>query len=511
MKNIVLSIAMMASVSAFAQQKATIEIYPEKGNQIIPKEIYGQFAEHLGTCIYGGLWVSEDSKIPNIKGYRTDVFEALKKLKVPVLRWPGGCFADEYHWMDGIGPKENRPRMVNNNWGGTVEDNSFGTHEFLNLCEMLGCEPYISGNVGSGSVEEMAKWVEYMTSEQGSPMAKLRKENGREKPWKVKYFGVGNESWGCGGNMRPEYYADLYRRYSTYCRNYNGNRLFKIASGASDYDYNWTEVLMQNVGHRMDGVSLHYYTVTGWSGRKGSATKFTNEDYYWTMGKCLEIEDVLKRHIAIMDKYDPKKQIALLVDEWGTWWDEEPGTIPGHLYQQNTLRDAFVASLTLDVFHKYTDRVKMTNIAQIANVLQSMILTKDDKMVLTPTYHVFEMYNVHQDATYLPLNLECNYKVVRDNREVPMVSATASRKDGLTHISLSNVDLNEEQEITIKLDGMNIKSVSGRILTSDKIDDYNSFENPDVVCPKEFKGAKISKNTLKVKLPAKSIVTLELK
>ena len=350
-----------------------------------------------------------------------------------------------------------------------------------------------------------------MTSEQGSPMAKLRKENGREKPWKVKYFGVGNESWGCGGNMRPEYYADLYRRYSTYCRNYNGNRLFKIASGASDYDYNWTEVLMQNVGHRMDGVSLHYYTVTGWSGSKGSATKFTNEDYYWTMGKCLEIEDVLKRHIAIMDKYDPKKQIALMVDEWGTWWDEEPGTIPGHLYQQNTLRDAFVASLTLDVFHKYTDRVKMTNIAQIANVLQSMILTKDDKMVLTPTYHVFEMYNVHQDATYLPLNLECNYKVVRDNREVPMVSATASRKDGLTHISLSNVDLNEEQEITIKLDGMNIKSVSGRILTSDKIDDYNSFENPDVVCPKEFKGAKISKNTLKVKLPAKSIVTLELK
>lgn len=289
------------------------------GKQIINKEIYGQFAEHLGTCIYGGLWVGEDSSIPNIKGYRKDVFEALKDLKVPVLRWPGGCFADEYHWMDGIGPREKRPRMVNNNWGGTVEDNSFGTHEFLNLCEMLGCEPYISGNVGSGSVEEMAKWVEYMTSEQGSPMAKLRLENGREKPWKVKYFGVGNESWGCGGSMRPEYYADLYRRYSTYCRNYDGNRLFKIASGASDYDYNWTEVLMKNVGHRMDGLSLHYYTVLGWSGSKGSATKFNNEDYYWTMGKCREIEDVLKRHIAIMDKYDPQKQIGLMVDEW------EPG------------------------------------------------------------------------------------------------------------------------------------------------------------------------------------------
>ena len=487
MKNTLLALALLAGVPAFSQQNANIEIYPEKGNQIIPKEIYGQFAEHLGTCIYGGLWVGEDSSIPNVDGYRTDVLEA------------------------GIGPKENRPRMVNNNWGGTVEDNSFGTHEFLNLCEMLGCEPYISGNVGSGSVEEMAKWVEYMTSEQGSPMAKLRKENGREKPWKVKYFGVGNESWGCGGSMRPEYYSDLYRRYSTYCRNYNGNVLFKIASGASDYDYDWTETLMKNIGHRMDGVSLHYYTVTGWEGSKGSATEFTNDDYYWTMGKCLEIEDVLKRHIAIMDKYDPKKQIALMVDEWGTWWDQEPGSIPGHLYQQNTMRDAFVASLSLDVFHKYTDRVKMTNIAQIANVLQSMILTKDDKMVLTPTYHVFEMYNVHQDATYLPLNLECSYKVVRDNREVPMVSATASRKDGLTHISLSNVSLDEEQEITIKLDGETIKSVSGRILTSEKIDDYNTFEKPNVVCPKEFKGVKISKNVLTVKLPAMSIVTLELK
>ena len=512
MKNAILGLAFCAAMPLFAQQKATVTVHPEQGKQIINKEIYGQFAEHLGTCIYGGLWVGEDSSIPNIKGYRKDVFEALKDLKVPVLRWPGGCFADEYHWMDGIGPREKRPRMVNNNWGGTVEDNSFGTHEFLNLCEMLGCEPYISGNIGSGSVEEMAKWVEYMTSEQGSPMAKLRLENGREKPWKVKYFGVGNESWGCGGSMRPEYYADLYRRYSTYCRNYDGNRLFKIASGASDYDYNWTEVLMKNVGHRMDGLSLHYYTVLGWSGSKGSATKFNDEDYYWTLGKCREIEDVLKRHIAIMDKYDPKKQIGLMVDEWGTWWDEEPGTISGHLYQQNTLRDAFVASLSLDIFHKYTDRVKMTNIAQVVNVLQSMILTKGDKMVLTPTYYVFKMYNVHQDATYLPLDLQCERKIVRDNRIVPMVSATASRdKSGAIHVSLSNVDLEESQEITLTLGDVKAKSVSGQILTSEKIDDYNTFEQPDLVKLADFKGAKLTKNGLVVKLPAKSIVTLEIK
>ena len=511
MKKTLLSLALFVSIPLFAQQKATITVHPEEGEQIIPKEIYGQFAEHLGSCIYGGLWVGEDSPIPNTQGYRNDVLEALKRLKVPVLRWPGGCFADEYHWRDGIGPRENRPKLVNNNWGGTVEDNSFGTHEFLNLCELLGCEPYVSGNVGSGSVEELAKWVEYMTAGEGSPMAKLRKENGREKPWKVKYLGVGNESWGCGGSMRPEYYSDLYRRYATYCRNYNGNQLFKIASGASDYDYNWTDVLMQNIGTRMNGISLHYYTVADWN-NKGSATQFSPEDYYWTLGKCLEIEMILKRHIAIMDKYDPKKQIALMVDEWGTWWDEEPGTTPGHLFQQNTLRDAFVAAVTLNVFHKYTDRVKMTNIAQIVNVLQSMILTDGPKMVLTPTYHVFEMYNVHQDATFLPMDLKCQQRNVRDDRIIPMVSATASRdKDGVVHISLANVDLEETQSITVNLGSIQPKSVSGRILTADRIDAYNTFDKPDEVAPATFNGAKIEGNGLKIEMPAKSIITLTVK
>lgn len=511
MKQTILCLALCLSFPLMAQREATVAIHPEQGKQVIPKEIYGQFAEHLGSCIYGGLWVGEDSPIPNTKGYRNDVLEALRKLKVPVLRWPGGCFADEYHWMDGIGPQENRPRLVNNNWGGTVEDNSFGTHEFLNLCELLGCEPYVCGNVGSGSVEELAKWVEYMTAEQGGPMAKLRKENGREKPWKVKYIGVGNESWGCGGNMRPEYYADLYRRYSTYCRNYDGNQLFKIASGASDYDYNWTEVLMRNVGGRMDGLSLHYYTVNNWED-KGSATEFTDEDYYETIGKCREIEDVLRRHIAIMDKYDPQKQIGLMVDEWGTWWDEEPGTISGHLFQQNTLRDALVAALTLDIFHRYTDRVRMTNIAQIANVLQAMVLTDGDRMLLTPTYHVFEMYNVHQGATFLPLELTCERRIVRRDRIVPMVSATASRdKEGVIHISLSNIDLNEAQVVTISLDNLPVRSVNGRILTSARIGDHNTFDRPDLVKPEDFKGAKLTSGGLRVELPAKSVVTLTVR
>ena len=511
-KKILVSTLLVACMSLSAQKSATVKIYPEQGKQIIPKEIYGQFAEHLGSCIYGGLWVGEKSDIPNTKGYRTDVLNALKELKVPVLRWPGGCFADEYHWTDGIGPKENRPKMVNNNWGGTIEDNSFGTHEFLNLCELIGCEPYISGNVGSGSVEELAKWVEYMTSDGDSPMANLRRKNGRDKAWKVKFLGVGNESWGCGGSMRPEYYADLYRRYSTYCRNYDDNHLYKIASGASDYDFNWTETLMKNIGARMNGLSLHYYTVTGWNGSKGSASKFSKDDYYWTMGKCLEIEDVIKKHINIMDKYNPKKNVGLLVDEWGTWWDEEPGTTRGHLYQQNSMRDAFVASLTLDVFHKYTDRIQMANIAQIVNVLQSMILTKGKEMVLTPTYYVFDMYKVHQNATYLPLDLICDKVSVRDNRTVPLVSATASKdKAGVIHVSLSNVDTDNTQDVSIDISQFKISGVSGQILTSANITDYNSFETPNVVNLKDFKGAKVSKGVLKVELPAKSIVTLTIK
>jgi alpha-N-arabinofuranosidase len=343
-------------------------------------------------------------------------------------------------------------------------------------------------------------------------MANLRRKNGRDKAWKVKFLGVGNESWGCGGSMRPEYYADLYRRYSTYCRNYDGNQLYKIASGASDYDFNWTETLMKNVGGRMNGLSLHYYTVTGWNGSKGSATKFSKDDYYWTMGKCLEIEDVVKKHINIMDKYDPKKNVGLLVDEWGTWWDEEPGTTRGHLYQQNSMRDAFVASLTLDVFHKYTDRIQMANIAQIVNVLQSMILTKGKEMVLTPTYYVFDMYKVHQNATYLPLDLICDKVSVRDNRTVPLVSATASKdKAGVIHVSLSNVDTDNTQDVSIDISQFKISGVRGQILTSANITDYNSFETPNVVNLKDFKGAKVSKGVLKVELPAKSIVTLTIK
>jgi alpha-N-arabinofuranosidase len=306
---------------------ANLIVETDLGTETISRHIYGHFSEHLGRCIYGGYWVGEESPVPNTRGIRNDVVEALKKTQIPNLRWPGGCFADEYHWMDGIGPREKRPEMINTHWGGVTEDNSFGTHEFLDLCEQLGAEAYICGNVGSGSVEEMSKWVEYINFDGVSPMADLRRSNGREKPWNVRFWGVGNENWGCGGNMTAEFYADQYRRYATYTRDYGDNRLMKVAGGANSTDYNWTETLMRDIPHGMMwGISLHYYT-TNWN-KKGSATKFTEQEYFETVERCLNVEKALDRHITVMDRYDPARRVALVVDEWGTWWDVEPAQIP---------------------------------------------------------------------------------------------------------------------------------------------------------------------------------------
>ncbi len=504
-----ITIAALFAAGIAADAKVRVNIHEKAGDQpVIPAEIYGQFAEHLGRCIYDGIWVGKDSPVPNIDGYRKDLLDALRELKVPVLRWPGGCFADEYHWRDGIGPLESRPRMINSNWGGTVEDNSFGTHEFLNLCEMLGIEPYISGNVGSGTVEELAKWVEYITAKDGT-MADLRKANGREEPWKLKYLGIGNESWGCGGCMRPEFYANLYRRYQVYCRDYDGNRLYKVASGASDYDYNWTRVLMQDARGHMDGLSLHYYAVMDWSA-KGSATVFTESDYYNLLGKAVEVDKVLREHEAVMDEFDPDGKVDLLLDEWGTWWDVEPDTNPGHLYQQNTMRDAIMAALSLNIFNSHTKRLKMANIAQMVNVLQAMILTRGSDIVLTPTYHVFRMYNVHQDARFVPSECDAARKTAPDGRPYPVVSVSVSRSEsGAYNISLANTDLKKSQIVELLFDDFAPNGVRGEILTSAEITDFNDFgENACKVAPAAFTDVKKNGRKLTVELPAASVVVL---
>lgn len=512
-KTLFLAGALWVGGSLYADTRITL--FPDQATDTIPAEIYGQFAEHLGCCIYGGIWVGEDSPIPNTQGYRNDVLAALQNLHIPVLRWPGGCFADDYYWRDGIGPRSQRPRMVNTYWGGTTEDNSFGTHEFLNLCELLGCEPYVSMNVGSGTPREAAEWVEYMTSNDDAPMANLRRQNGRDKAWNVHYIGIGNESWGCGGQMRPEYYADLYRRYAEYTRSFSGNTLYKIASGASDYDYHWTEVMMQRVGQRMNGLSLHYYTVLGWEGSKGSATQFDEDGYWWTLGKCLGIEPVLKRHCDIMDEYDPQRRVRLLVDEWGTWFDEEPGTIPGHLFQQNTMRDAMVAALSLNTFHRYIYRVGMTNIAQVVNVLQAMILTRGDSMLLTPTYHVFDLYKVHRNALSIPLLTETAEMCAASgaNAAVPQVSATASRdRNGQLHISLANTSPNKAEQVEIDLSGIpaDKQHLSARILHADTPQAHNTFDHPENLSLCDFRDMHIRNGKLLVTLPKLSIVTIAL-
>jgi alpha-N-arabinofuranosidase len=482
-------------------------------NLQISKHIYGQFAEHLGRCIYGGFWVEENLNVPKKDRLRLDIIEALNKIKVPNLRWPGGCFADTYHWRDGIGPRTQRPKMLNGTWGDVVEDNSFGTHEFLELCDLLHCEPYVAGNLGSGTVEEMSNWVEYLNLNGDTPLAKLRAQNGHPEPYKVSFWGTGNESWGCGGNMTPEFYADQYKRYATFAHSYPGAPLKKIASGANGDDRNWTEVCMKKIPvDQMWGLSLHYYTLptNNWS-KKGPATGFDEQAYFSTLKNCLRMDEIVAAHSAIMDKYDPKKKVALVVDEWGVWTDVEPGTNPAFLYQQNTLRDALVAGTTLNIFNNHCDRVKMAELAQAINVLQALILTDKEKMLLTPTYHVFDLYQVHQDAQFLPVQFKSPDYALGDQK-IPALNASASKdKNGVVHISLVNLDPKNPIKIESELAGVTWKNVTGQVLTSAKFTDYNSFENPNNVKLAQFKGARKRANKLEVEVPAQSIIVLALK
>lgn len=508
---IVVSVFLLCSQSIFSQKETTVvSIKNNESAPIINKNIYGHFAEHLGRCIYGGFFVGDTSKIPNTNGVRNDVVKALKELKIPNLRWPGGCFADTYHWKDGIGPKEDRPTIVNQWWGGVTEDNSFGTHDFLNLCEALGTEPYLAGNLATGSVQEMADWVQYVNFAGKSPMSDLRVKNGRKEPWNVKIWGVGNEAWGCGGNMTPEYYAGEYRKYATFMSDWtNSGGLMRVASGANSGDYNWTETLMKSIpGNMLGGVALHHYSVIDWA-KKGDGVDFNEEIYFKTMQQALKMEELVTKHSAIMDKYDPKKNIALVVDEWGGWYEVEKGTNPGFLYQQNTMRDAVLAGATLNIFNNHADRVRMANLAQCVNVLQAVILTDKTKMLLTPTYHVMQMYSVHQDAKLLPIAI--NSPLYTFNGEtLPALSVSASKdKNGLVHISLVNIDAKKTNTVEIDLNELGIKSVSGMIVASSKLQDHNTFDNPTKIQTAVFKGFQIKKGKLEVVIPPFSVVTLE--
>lgn len=480
---------------------STITVNAARTKAPISKYLYGQFAEHLGRCIYGGLWVGPDSDIPNTNGLRNDVVQALKELKVPVLRWPGGCFADTYHWEDGIGPREQRKQIINTNWGGVVENNHFGTHEYFELLRQIGAEAYVNGNVGSGTVREMAEWVEYMTFDGVSPQADRRKANGHAAPWPVKFFGIGNESWGCGGNMRPEYYADLYRQYQTFVQNYDPNHpLYKIASGPNIDDYHWMDVLMARAGDLMDGISLHHYALASKWEDKRPALDFPEAEWYSLIASAQKMDTLITKHSTIMDKYDPDQHVGLIVDEWGSWLDVEPGTNPGFLYQQNTIRDAMVAAVTLHIFQHHTDRVQMANIAQMVNVLQAMILTDGAQMVKTPTYDVFKMFIPHQGATAMD--------AVEDLSAT--TSASVSKNADGYFVSLCSFDVDAADDVTLNFDTP-VTKVSGTVLSATTMDAHNDFAHPDAVKPEVFTAFVQQAQTIKATLPPMSVVTLQVR
>lgn len=473
----------------------------------ISRHIYGHFAEHLGRCIYDGFWVGEDSNIPNVRGIRTDIVEALKAIKIPNLRWPGGCFADDYHWMDGIGPRDQRPTLVNHHWGKVVEDNSFGTHEFMDLCEQLGTEPYVCGNVGSGSVQEMQGWVNYLTAPDG-PMADLRAENGHPDPWKVRMWGVGNENWACGGTMRPEYYADQFRQYVTYLRNQGDNRLYKIACGPYGDDLHWTDVLMRETQPRrlMHALAMHFYCGSG--REKQHAIDGTEDDWYFLLNTANRMDELLRAQIAVMDRWDPDDRVGMLVDEWGTWHLVEEGTNEGFLYQQNTIRDAMAASLTLDIFNRHCRRVHGANIAQTINVLQAMVLTDDERMLLTPTYHVFEMYNAHHDATNLPCFVDAG-TLGEGDTETPALSASASRADnGSVHVTMTNLSASDTTQVSVALHGLDSPKLAARLLTGDAMNSHNTFDAPTTVQPVDFDGCSPTRNGFDVEVPPRSVLAV---
>ncbi|HET9862275.1 MAG TPA: alpha-L-arabinofuranosidase C-terminal domain-containing protein, partial [Steroidobacteraceae bacterium] len=491
---------------------ATLTIRADQPGATIDPALHGQFMEHLGRNVYEGIWVGEDSPIPNTRGYRNDVLAALKKLEVPVLRWPGGCFADEYHWRDGIGPRDQRPHRVNTFWGGVIETNAFGTHEFFELAEMLGAKTYLAVNVGSGTVEEMSQWIEYITSPSQSSLANERRKNGRDKPWKLDYVGVGNEPWGCGGDMRAEYYADEYKKYALNIKTPPDNRPIEVASGPYGDGYDWTEVLMKNAAKQMGAYSLHYYTLPSGSFEKpkGPALNFNEGDWIITLKHTLDIDQMISKHSAIMDKYDPQKRIGFYVDEWGAWYDVEPGTNPGFLFQQNTLRDAVLAGLNLNIFQSHADRVRMTNIAQMINVLQAMVLTDKEKMLLTPTYHVFEMYRPFKGATLLPAELTTP-QYTHGEVSIPAVSVSAARRaDGTLVLALVNSDPHTPARVTTKIAGASAKKISARVLTAPQMNTHNTFEQPEAIKPAAFTGGKRRGDSWVFDLPAKSVVVATL-
>ena len=513
---IILTTLTAARPLAFGQ-KIELSLDASKTGQKIDRNIFGQFAEHLGHGIYDGIWVGPDSTIPNTRGIRNDVVAALKALKVPNVRWPGGCFADEYHWGDGIGSE--RVTRLNPNWGGVIEPNTFGTQEFMDFIDQIGSQAYVSVNVGSGTPREAADWLEYMTAAQPTTLAKERGANGHPDPYKVQMLGIGNESWDCGGNMTPEYYASQMKIYSRFVRNYNPaqqkDQMLKIAVGPGGDEprfVDWTETVMKAYQHHawswdIDGLSLHSYTVN-WQ-HKYRSDDFGESEYAEVLKSTLEMDGLINKYSAIMDKYDPQKKVALIVDEWGAWYAPLPGSNPGFLVQQNSLRDAILATLNLNIFARHGERVRGANIAQMINVLQAMILTDKEKMVRTPTYYVFKMYVPFEDATLVPVTFDAG-RYTHGNVSLPRIDAIAAKdKAGKLWLEVTNVDPNRAVEIELNMSGVAAKSAAGEMLTAPKVNSVNTFDAPNKVVPKSI-SAKAENGKLTLRLEPKSVTVVSV-
>ena len=454
-------------------------------------ELYGHFAEHLGGCVYGGLWVGTDSAIPNDGGLRLDVLRALQKLSIPVLRWPGGCFADDYDWTDGVGPPAGRPRRFNAWWGHDVDDNAFGTHEFLRLCDLLGAEPYLAGNVGSGTPREMKQWVEYCNFAGDTTLARRRADNGHADPFGVRYWGVGNESWGCGGHLTPEGYADLYKQFATYLctltRPPTRMPLFLIAAGPNGNDADWTRRFFRQSGLPAGDWQLHGFAAHYYAGTAGTATEYTDDQWYQLLARAAAVETVIRDQRAAMDEFDPQRKIGLLIDEWGTWHPATPGTPANHLWQQNTLRDALVAGLTLDTFNRHADVLVLCNIAQVANVLQAMVLTDGGRMVTTPTYHVFDLYQSHQGGTSYPVEVTCGetrFPTGSGVGRLPTLAASATVKGDQLTLSVTNSHARWPVEAVVELGGRTLADVTVATLADEDLTAHNTFDAPARLTPR---------------------------
>jgi alpha-N-arabinofuranosidase len=502
---------------------ARVSILADQPGAVIDPNIYGQFVEHLGRGVYEGIWVGPDSPIPNTRGIRNDVVAALRKVRIPLVRWPGGCFAETYHWRDGIGPRDRRPRGVNSAWGDEVETNEFGTHEFMDLVDQLDAQPFISVNLASGSPAEAQAWMQYLTGPASSGPGQERAHNGRTEPWKIPFIGIGNETWGCGGNMTVEYYSDVYRQYASVLKPYGK----LIASDANSDDYDWTEKLLQRALYRhppqvpttlayigkqpqIDMISVHFYTFSGndWA-KKSPAVGFTEQDWARSMERTWKTDEMIARHSALLDRQDPKRQVGISFSEWGAWWATEKNR-PSNLYQLNTLRDAVIAGLTLNIFHNHAGRVRMANLAQMVNVLQSLVLTDEDRMLLTPTYHVFDLYQAHQGATLLPTRVTAPDYSLGDVR-VPALSASASRSaQGKITLTLVNLDPGRAARIQVDLQGRKPGSARGRVITAPHMDARPEFGKADPLAPVALEDIRVGRGVLSLVAPAKSVVALEL-